>query len=134
MYNNRRIVLAVPLLALLIIAPGFAGTQIAPSAFKVESRSSRWFPFRVTGRSSEVKGRFQSRGGSDNRIRCLIVDQENLDKLINGQPASGFYDSGSVVVANISVKLSQGDYFLLFDNREGWLTSRDVWANIQLEY
>jgi len=127
-----RKLLWVAALALLIV-PAFAWTPIAPSTFKVESRYVRWFPFSVTRTKSDVKGRFESRGGSDNRIRCLIVDQENLDKLQNEEPASGYYDSGSVVVANIAVSLSKGNYFLVFDNRGGWLTSRSVWANIQLD-
>jgi len=124
--------LALVAMLVLLAMPAIAGMPITPSAFKVESRQVMWFAFRVTERLAKVEGRFESRGGSDNRIRCLILDQENLDNLKNEQPMRAYYDSGSVVVANVSARLARGDYFVVFDNREGWLTSRSVWSNIQL--
>lgn len=79
-----------------------------------------------------LTGDFRAFGGSGNDIVVLVMDADSYVNWTNGHEVKVFYNSGQVTVGKLSVSLSQGKYYIVFDNRFSVFTSKSVEAHIDL--
>ncbi|HEU4509971.1 MAG TPA: hypothetical protein VFR78_17185 [Pyrinomonadaceae bacterium] len=116
------------------IATPFARAVIVNTAFTVKAGDARYWSFKVGTDGANVVGRFRAEGGSRNDIRCLIMDPDSFENWRNGHSVRTYYNSDRITVANIDVRLAEGDYVLVFDNTYSLLTNKAVTANVEMRW
>ena len=116
------------------IATPFARAVIVNTAFTVKAGDTRYWSFRVGSDGANVVGRFRAEGGGGNDIRCLIMDPDSFENWRNGHRVRAYYNSERITVANIDVRLGEGDYVLVFDNTYSVLTNKAVTANVEMRW
>jgi hypothetical protein len=85
--------------------------------------------------NARVTGTFKAEGGTGNDIEVLIVDDTSFGKWTNGHKVPELYYSGKVNSANISVAIANsGVYHLIFDNSFSLISSKQVLANVDLQW
>lgn len=99
--------------------------------FHVAERSFVSFRFELN-RLARVKGRFTAQGGR-NDIACVIVDEDNLVNIKNGNAYRSYYESDYTTIGNPDVALGPGVYHVVFDNRKAFMTSKTVGAKFTAE-
>lgn len=119
---------------LSVIATPFARAVIVNTAFTVKAGDARYWSFKVGSDGANVIGRFRAEGGSGNDIRCLIMDPDSFENWRNGHRVRTYYNSDRITVANIDVRLGEGDYVLVFDNTYSVLTHKAVTANVEMRW
>ena len=123
------------LLLFLILASGLSAqaVKLTPEEFVVKAGVARYWKFNVSGSTGRVAGSFRASGGAHNDIRVLITDSDECENYINGNRANVFYDSGQKTVGKIDVRLNQGGYCIIFDNRNSVVSTKEVATQIYLE-
>jgi hypothetical protein len=82
-----------------------------------------------------VSGEFRASGGTGNDIAVVLADEDNFENWINGHPANVLYSTPKTTNGRLSIPIAQsGTYYLAFSNRFSLLTSKQVFAEIQLTY
>lgn len=94
-------------------------------ALTVQAGGYAWYDFNFT-ETTTLKGRFRAAGGSKNDIEVYIMDDDNFENWKNGNQARTYYNSGRVTVANFNVRLAEGSYHLVFNNRWSIITPKAV--------
>jgi phosphodiesterase/alkaline phosphatase D-like protein len=115
------------------IANHIERTVIVNTAFTVKAGDAKYWNFRVGNSEANVVGRFRAEGGGGNDIRCLILDADSFENWRNGHRVRSYYNSEKITVANINVRLAEGDYVLVFDNTYSVLTNKAVTANVEMQ-
>lgn len=88
-------------------------------------------PFHALNKdSSFVCGRFQS----NTPVEVYILDPGQMDKFINGQGSSVFYNSGRVNTQMIYAQLPPGEYFLVINNRFSTFARKVVSIGATIHY
>jgi hypothetical protein len=77
--------------------------------------------------------RVQGFGGAKNDTRVVIAEGSECVNYLNGNRASTFYDSGPKTIGKIDVTLRNGEYCIIFDNRNSVVSSKEVAAKIFLK-
>jgi hypothetical protein len=113
-------------------SPGRA--VIVNTAFTVKAGDAKYWTFRVGSEGANVVGRFRAEGGSGNDIRCLILDGDSFENWRNGHKVRTYYNSDKITVANINVRLGEGEYVLVFDNTFSAISPKAVTANVELRW
>lgn len=122
----------IGLLSLSVTGKPFSRTVIVNTAFTVKAGDAKYWNFRVGSEGVNVVGRFRAEGGGGNDIKCLILDADSFENWRNGHSVRTFYNSDKITVANINVRLAEGDYVLIFDNTYSVLTNKAVTANVEM--
>lgn len=133
MLQWRSIVKTLLLSFLLASSLSAQAVKLTPDEFVVRAGVARYWKFSVSGSTGRVAGSFRASGGSRNDIRVLITDSDECENYLNGNPANVFYDSGPKTVGRIDVRLNQGGYCIIFDNRNSVVSSKEVATQIYLE-
>ena len=82
-----------------------------------------------------IEGMFQASGGSRNDIKAYIFDHTAFLNWVNGHPVTPIYSSGQVTIADLNVDITKpGDYHLVLENRFSILSSKNVFAQIDLHW
>lgn len=89
----------------------------------------------VSPQNERVVGSFTATGGSGNDIIALILDDMSYTNWSNGHTVNTFYNSGQITVANINIPITtSGTYYLIFSNTFSPFTSKEVNANVNVEW
>lgn len=142
---NRRFLsfcLLTAALSLSLTTPGTVARgktyTLVNSTFRVNGASYVYFPFAVLveNKSVLVNGRFRAAGGRQNDITGLVLDSDQFENFRNGNTYYPHYNSGSVTVGNVNVRLPPGQYYLVFNNPAGALISysKNVSASVFLNF
>jgi len=99
--------------------------------FSIPAQSSIHYRFTLT-RRAVVSGNFRAFGGGGNDVIVLVMDADSYVNWTNGHEVRVYYNSGQETVGHLSVPLSAGDYYLVFDNQFSLLTPKTVEAHINL--
>ena len=121
-------------LTVIAYAHNFETAVIVNTAFTVKAGDAKYWTFRVGGDRANVVGRFRAEGGTGNDIKCLILDGDSFENWRNGHKVRTYYNSEKITVANVNVRLGQGDYVLVFDNTFSPISNKAVTANIELQW
>jgi hypothetical protein len=82
-----------------------------------------------------VVGYFAASGGSGNDIEVAILDDMAFINWINGHEVNSLYSSGKITVAEIDVSITtSGKYHLVFHNLFSIISSKNVYANVDLNW
>ena len=106
---------------------------IVSESFIVGARSFKAWNLNITSSEAIVTGRFRASGSMGNDIQCLILGDDAFENWRNNHASSALYNSGKTTVDTLHVRLSQGHYFLVFNNKFALLSNKAVTAAIQLE-
>ena len=90
-----------------------------------------YYQFSVS-KTTTIQGRFRAEGGSGNDIECFILDADGFENWSNGHRVNTWYNSGRVTVANISARLPEGTYYLVFSNKFSMFTNKVVTATAEV--
>jgi hypothetical protein len=133
--NSRRMMTTAVLLITLIlpVLPCSASTSfrryvLINAEFVVRPSQFRSVRFHVGSNGGDVVGRFRS----DTNIEVYIMDDDALDNWRNGARVNTYYSSGRLTVANINVRLGEGDYNLVFSNTYSTFSIKEVKAYVEL--
>jgi hypothetical protein len=110
---------------------------LSQGAFSVSAHEVNAGQFSVPNGATDVKvtGRFIASGGSGNDIIVIIMSDTDYINWRNGHSASTYYNSGKVTADDIDVTLPAGkSYYLVFDNTFSVISTKNVSANIELNY
>ena len=107
-------------------------TKLTPDEFVVKPKPPRSFNFQISSSTGRVYGEFRASVGARNDIRVVIAESSECVNYLNGNRATTFYDSGPKTIGKIDVTLRNGDYCIVFDNRNSVVTSKEVAASIYL--
>lgn len=124
----------VGVFSLSATANPFGQAVIVNTAFTVKAGDAKYWNFRVRSSGVNVVGRFRAEGGSGNDIKCLILNADSFENWRNGHTVRTYYNSEKITVANINVKLPEGDYVLVFDNTFSSLSNKAVTANVEMRW
>ena len=124
----------VALFYLPAVANAFGRAVIVNTAFTVKAGEAKYWNFRVGSYGASVIGRFRAEGGSGSNIKCLILDADSFENWRNGHTVRTYYKSDKITVANINVRLPEGDYVLVFDNTFSSVSNKAVTANAELRW
>lgn len=124
---TRKIVFSAIIMAACLFAQFM---KLTPEEFVVKAGVARYWKFAVTDKTGMAAGQFRASGGAHNDIRVLITDSDECENYINGNRANVFYDSGQKTVGKIDVRLNQGGYCIIFDNRNSIVSSKEIAAHI----
>lgn len=94
-------------------------------ALTVQASGYTWYDFNFN-ETTNLKGRFRASGGNRNDIEVYIMDADNFENWKNGNQARTYYNSGRVTVANFNVRLAEGNYYMVFNNRWSIMTPKAV--------
>ena len=107
-------------------------TQIlVNNVVSVPAHGSTHYEFTLT-RNALVSGDFRAFGGAGNDVIVLVMDADSYVNWTNGHQVRVYYNSGQETVGHISVMLSPGDYYLVFDNGFSLITPKSVEAHVNL--
>jgi hypothetical protein len=82
-----------------------------------------------------VVGRFDTSGGSENDIQAVLVDEDEFQNWISGQPAKAFYSTEQVTNDTLDVgPLAAGRYVFAFSNKFSESTDKYVFAQIEAQW
>ena len=86
--------------------------------------------------SAHIIGEFYAKGGMKNDIECVIFDEIGFQNYQNGNLAEKVYynSKGYVTRGKIDKTLPPGNYFLVFNNSDAFISSKQVTAQIEAEY
>jgi hypothetical protein len=104
--------------------------KLTPEEFVVKAGVARYWKFSVTDKTGVAAGQFRASGGAHNDIRMLITDSDECENYLNRNRANVVYDSGQKTVGKVDVRLSHGNYCIIFDNRNSVVSSKEVAAKI----
>lgn len=121
----------VTTLNLFANANPFERAVIVNTAFTIKAGDAKYWTFRVGSDGANVVGRFRAEGGSGNDIKCLILDADSFENWRNGHSVRTYYNSEKITVANINIKLTEGEYVLVFDNTFSSVSNKAVTANVE---
>ena len=124
----------VGVMQLSAVANTYGRFVIVNTAFTVKAGDAKYWNFRVGSDGANVVGRFRAEGGNGNDIRCLILDPDSFENWRNGHSVRTYYNSEKITVANINVRLAEGDYVLVFDNTYSVLTNKAVTADVEMRW
>jgi hypothetical protein len=110
-----------------------ADVKLTPEEFVVKPRPPRSWNFQVSSATGRVYGEFRASGGAKNDIRVVIAESSECVNYLNGNRASTFYDSGPKTIGKINVTLRNGEYCIIFDNRNSVVSSKEIAAQIFLQ-
>lgn len=112
--------------------PNYNGSQLVNEELTVGAGAYSWKPFYVSD-FLRISGRLQGSGG-DGKYEAYIMSDQQLTNYRNGRNTQTFWSSGGqVVVADINTRLRAGLYYLVINNKAGWV-SRNIQANIYTTY
>ena len=97
----------------------------------VPADGSTHYEFTLT-RNALVSGDFRAFGGAGNDIIVLVMGADSYVNWTNGHQVRVYYNSGQETVGHLSVMLSPGDYYLVFDNNFSLITPKSVEAHVNL--
>lgn len=97
----------------------------------VQAHTERHYSFTLN-RGALLRGDFRAFGGTGNDIIVLVMNADSYVNWSNGHKVNPLYDSGQVTVGNISVNLSPGTYYVVFDNSFSVVTNKSVEAHLKL--
>jgi hypothetical protein len=97
--------------------PVYTDGNIASGEITVAAGGIIKFKFDVQKRS-QLRGSFATKGMPD-AVTCLLLDDENFERMMRGEDLKTIANTGSVPGGRIERKLEQGVYYLVFDNRSG---------------
>jgi hypothetical protein len=103
----------------------------------VQAGQSIWYPavIPIGARNGKLTGHFTAVGGSGNDIQAAIVDQDNLTNWVNGHQARGFwFTAGPETTDSFDLSLLPGTYYVAFSNRNSIISTKQVFANVDLNY
>ena len=133
---DRRITAIIILLIALMLptlpcsASSLGGRSVLVNAqFVVKPGHFRSVRFHVGSNGGSVVGRFRS----DTNIEVYIMDDDALENWQHGASVNTYYSSGRLTVANINVRLGEGDYNLVFSNTYSTFSIKEVTANVELQ-
>jgi len=78
--------------------------------------------------------KFRAHGGSGNDIKAYVTNADGLENLKNNHTFNIWYSSDKVTVGTIDIRLSPGQYYLVFSNTFSLLSNKEVTAEIQMHY
>ena len=104
---------------------------LTPRAFVVPAGRYTFFRI-IVNRNGTIIGRFSASGGNGNDVEVFILGQDEFINFQNGHSVRTWYNSGRVTVSNISVSLSPGNYYLVFNNKFSVITPKAITASILL--
>ena len=110
----------------------YADTKLTPDEFVVKPKPPRSFNFQISSSTGRVYGEFRASGGARNDIRVVIAESSECVNFLNGNRAATFYDSGPKTIGKIDVTLNNGNYCIVFDNRNSVVTTKEIAASIYL--
>ena len=132
-------VLVIALLAVVVyLLTGNRNSSTPPqtrvlvnNVVSVPAHGSTHYEFMLT-RNALVSGDFRAFGGAGNDVIVLVMDADSYINWTNGHQVRVYYNSGQETVGRISVMLSPGDYYLVFDNGFSLITPKSVEAHVSL--
>ena len=132
-------VLVIVLLAVVVYlltanrnSPTLPETQVlVNNVVSVPAHGSTHYEFTLT-RNALVSGDFRAFGGAGNDVIVLVMDADSYVNWTNGHQVRVYYNSGQETVGHMSVMLSPGDYYLVFDNGFSLVTPKSVEAHVNL--
>jgi hypothetical protein len=109
---------------------------IVNETFAVAPGTYHYFKWNVGPLINEprIVGRFVAQGGSGNDIEVYITDVDGFTNYKNRNTFRLWYDSGSVTVGNIDVRVPRGDIYIIFDNRDSIFSNKVVQASLKIQY
>lgn len=114
-------------------SPSGRRTTIVNNTFTVAPGRYQYFGFYVPSYMAQVFGRFRAQGGGGNDIICFIVDQDGFENFAAGHTVNTYYNSGQVTVGTINVRLSQGQYYIVFSNTYSTFSNKAVAATLEMQ-
>ena len=105
---------------------------------EVAAGSVKYWTFRVEQASlinAHVVGTFRTSGGSGNDIQVVLAEDIEFQNWSNGHPANVLYGTQKVTAGRIDVPITRpGTYVIGFSNKFSLLSSKNVSADIELQY
>jgi hypothetical protein len=84
------------------------------------------------GTVGHVYGRFRATGGDN--IKVHLMNSDGYENFQHGSEYLTYYSSGKVTVGTIDVRLGEGSYYLVFENKYSVVSNKIVRADVFLEY
>ena len=114
------------------------GDQIVGGAFAVAPRTYTEYKFAVPEGSSnpQLEGTFSTTGGANNDIEVLLLEETQFLNWQNRLKFTATYESGRVTADRIRLPLPDdaAAYVMVFSNRFSIFSSKDVKADVKLQY
>ncbi len=133
MREIKRMLMALCLVGMFAVSSvGAFSRAIVNDKVTVAAGKYVYYQFSVSS-ETEIKGRFRAEGGSGNDIEVYILDSDGFENWRNGHTANTWYNSGRVTVANISVRVPRGEYFLIFNNNFSMFSNKVVSTTVQAD-
>jgi hypothetical protein len=86
-------------------------------------------------RDARISGSFNAAGGSGNDIEAAIAHEDEFLNYINGHQARVYYGTtGKKTTDHFDVRLGQGTYVLVFNNKFSTLSDKQVSLEVDLNY
>lgn len=102
---------------------------LVPTSLVVAARSWTSFPFTISDsdRTARLTGHFEAKGGGHDAISAYIVNQEGYDNFRNNSRFSSVWGTpGELHTSSFDLRLTPGNYYLVFDNRNSIFTEKVV--------
>lgn len=82
--------------------------------------------------NADLTGSFRALSGGP--LYVYLFDESNFQNWKGGGNFTILYNSGKVVVGDIDMPMTEGEYYVVFSNKHSWITSKIVNADISLYY